>query len=69
MAQVKKYAHIGGDCVACGNCVQYCAQSAISMDRGLCAKVNADLCIGCGKCAQSCPADVITLQAREVRAV
>jgi ferredoxin len=52
-------------CVACGCCVKVCPVSAISVYRGVMAKVNEDKCVGCGKCAKECPASVIEI--REVQ--
>ena len=45
-----KIALIGGECVACGNCVGACPVGALSIYKGLYAKVNGELCVGCGKC-------------------
>ena len=49
------------DCVACGCCVKVCPMRAISVVRGIAARVDRDKCIGCGKCARECPASVIEL--------
>jgi Pyruvate/2-oxoacid:ferredoxin oxidoreductase delta subunit len=61
----KNIAGIYRGCVACGSCVRVCPKGAIAIDRGLYAKVDADLCIGCGLCAKTCPASVIALVPRE----
>ena len=53
------------DCVACGCCMKVCPLSAISVFRGLWARVDRSKCVGCGKCAKECPASVIEIQ--EVR--
>ena len=44
-----KIALIGGECVACGNCVGACPVGALSIYKGLYAKVYVELCVGCGK--------------------
>ena len=50
------------DCVACGCCVMVCPREAISVERGIAAKVDSEKCIGCGKCVRECPATVIVLK-------
>ncbi len=49
-------------CVACGCCAKVCPMNAISIWKGLMAKVNLERCVGCGKCAKECPASVISIQ-------
>ena len=49
-------------CVACGCCVKVCPLGAISVDRGIAAKVDPQRCVGCGKCAKECPASIISIQ-------
>ncbi len=49
-------------CVACGCCRKACPKSAISIWKGIMAKVDLDKCVGCGKCAKECPASVIEIQ-------
>lgn len=51
-----------GTCVACGCCVKVCPLGAISVWRGIAAKVDPERCVGCGKCARECPASVISIQ-------
>jgi uncharacterized Fe-S center protein len=47
-------------CVACGSCVDHCAQSAISLnDR---AHIDPDKCVGCGECILVCPEQAINIQ-------
>lgn len=53
-------------CVACGCCAKVCPVSAISVWKGITAKVDQSKCVGCGKCAAECPASVIGI--REVEA-
>lgn len=60
-----KIALIGGECVACGNCVNACPVKALSIHKGLYAEVDAGLCVGCGKCELRCPAGVIDIVMRE----
>lgn len=55
----KRVAQVGVDCVACGNCAKSCPFGAISVYRGVRAKVDARMCRGCGKCDIACPAGVI----------
>ena len=65
MNQVKKRRRAVVDhyhCVACGRCVKVCPMRAISVVRGIAARVDRDKCIGCGKCARECPASVIEIQ-------
>ena len=62
----KRYAQVGGDCVACGCCVKVCPLGAIYVDRGVTARVQAERCVGCGRCAAECPASTIGLLDREV---
>lgn len=52
-------------CVACGSCKKVCPKEAISIPKGIYAKVDEDICVGCGKCSIVCPADIITLVAKE----
>ncbi len=46
-------------CVACGACAKVCPRKAISIFKGIHARVERDKCIGCGLCARTCPASVI----------
>ena len=52
-------------CVACGACVKECKFDAITIMKGVYAKLDTDKCIGCGKCAKICPASVIKIISRE----
>lgn len=60
----KRYASVGKDCVACGSCVKVCPKDAISVWKGVCAKVDETTCVGCGKCEKECPAGTITFKMR-----
>ena len=62
----KRYAAVNEYCVACGSCVKVCPMSAISVWKGVVAKVDSDKCVGCAKCAAECPAGAIELKNREV---
>lgn len=64
----KRYAAVGNHCVACGCCVKVCPVGAISVWRGVVARVDRERCVGCGKCAKECPAGTIELRDREVGA-
>ncbi len=54
------------ECVACGSCEKVCPRKAISIYKGLFAKVDESRCVGCGKCVKACPAAVIELNVKEV---
>lgn len=54
------------ECVACGCCIKVCPKNAITVPKGIYAKIDPDLCVGCGKCAKECPASVIMLEVTEV---
>lgn len=43
------------DCVCCGACAKVCPKSALSMYKGLYAKVDSTLCVACGICTKICP--------------
>jgi len=48
-------------CVGCGDCIQHCAQNAISLIEKK-AIINKDKCVGCGECILICPNSAITVQ-------
>lgn len=50
-----------GLCVSCGACAKVCPRSAITVYKGMYAKVTRERCVGCGLCAKTCPASVITV--------
>lgn len=60
----KAYVHIKY-CVACGACQKTCPIGAISVYKGMYAKVNLDKCVGCSKCAVACPASIIEIKGEE----
>jgi ferredoxin len=61
----KRIANIGAECVACGTCIRVCPVGALSVPKGIRAKVDAEKCVGCGKCERACPAGVIEMAERE----
>lgn len=48
-------------CVACGNCIDNCPETAISRVEDNKAFINSELCIGCGECVAFCPARAIPI--------
>lgn len=56
---------VGRECVACGSCVKACPAEALSIYKGLYARVGEALCIGCGRCEIRCPAGVISMAERK----
>jgi uncharacterized protein len=48
-------------CIGCGECVEHCAQSAISL-KGEKAEINTAKCIGCGECILICSDGAINVQ-------
>lgn len=48
-------------CVGCGDCVQWCPSSAISLENKK-ATFNATRCIGCGECLTICTQGAIDIQ-------
>lgn len=61
-----KHAVVGAECVACGNCTNYCPSQAISINKGVRAQVDAKKCLGCGKCEKACPAGVAVVIENEL---
>ena len=49
------------NCVGCGDCIEHCAQNAISLaeDKAL---IDPKTCIGCGECILICPNAAINVQ-------
>ena len=63
MTRTKKKAFVNSsDCVACGCCVKVCPLGAITIFKGITAKVDLSKCVGCGKCAKECPAGIIEIR-------
>ena len=50
-------------CIGCGNCLERCPVSAISLED--IAKVDRNLCLGCGLCASVCSEEAIRLKIRD----
>jgi uncharacterized Fe-S center protein len=48
-------------CVGCGECVDHCAQKAISLKEGK-AGIDPEKCVGCGECILICPNGAIDVQ-------
>ena len=48
-------------CEGCGECVEYCAQKAISLVEEK-AKIDRKKCVGCGECIIICPNQAIQIQ-------
>lgn len=65
MAKAKRIAAVSKECVACGTCVSSCPTGAISIYKGLYARINPERCVGCGRCVGVCPAQVIALKERQ----
>jgi len=63
---MRKLAVVSKECVACGSCVKVCPVSAITIRKGIIAKIDENKCVGCGKCCSICPAEVIVLNERVV---
>ncbi|MEG0306366.1 MAG: 4Fe-4S binding protein [Clostridium sp.] len=59
---LRKKAFVDGNyCVACGACNKICPLGAITIEKGIVAKIDLDKCVGCSKCVNACPASVINL--------
>jgi len=48
-------------CVGCGDCIDHCSQSAISLKENK-AGIHAEKCIGCGECILICPEGAVQVQ-------
>ncbi len=66
MSLLKNVAVVSKECVACGCCENTCPLNAISVFKGLYAKVDLNKCVGCAKCQKACPASVISIEKKEV---
>lgn len=60
MSKPRRKTLIADHCVACGACVKECPFGALSIWKGIKAKIDYGICIGCGRCAKVCPANAIT---------
>ena len=54
-----------GDCYECGNCLNYCPDSAISIDERGRLRIDYDYCKGCGICLHECPCSAIEFESLE----
>ena len=61
----KRVAFVSKECVACGNCLNYCPRDAISILCGVRAAVDEQKCVGCMRCEIACPAGVLSLSLKE----
>lgn len=49
-----------GRCIACGECIDVCPNSAVSLQQGL-RLWDREICTCCGRCAGVCPAETVQL--------
>ena len=49
-------------CIGCGDCVEHCAQQAISLDEDKKSYIDPEKCVGCGECILICPQQAIQIQ-------
>lgn len=54
----RKYSVLSYACVGCGDCINVCTKSAVTMKRGK-AVIDPSLCIGCSQCAYICSYNAI----------
>lgn len=52
-------------CIACGLCISYCPEEAISHGEDNKAEIDYRFCKGCGICANECPSKVIVMKKEE----
>jgi len=56
-------ARVGEYCNGCGECLEYCPFSALSLDESQqVAVVDSTKCMGCGVCEDVCPVGALTLE-------
>jgi uncharacterized Fe-S center protein len=48
---------VAENCVACGQCIRYCAQEAIAFNEDKKAEIDYGKCVGCGQCVAVCRFD------------
>jgi len=53
---------VNEECVGCGDCVDACGFSALSMDEEEKAVVDNKKCMGCGVCEDKCQTGAISLR-------
>jgi uncharacterized Fe-S center protein len=49
-------------CIGCGDCIEHCAQSAISLTDAEKAQIDQKKCVGCGECILICPNQAIQIK-------
>jgi heterodisulfide reductase subunit A-like polyferredoxin len=57
-------------CIACGECVEVCAFSALTLKDVI--EINETRCVGCGVCVPVCPSGALSLRRRpeaEIKAI
>jgi ferredoxin len=47
-------------CAGCGDCIDACAEEALSMEQGL-TVVDAPRCTGCGACVEVCSTEAMSM--------
>ncbi len=50
------------DCIACGDCAEWCPMNAITVEE--IAGIDENVCIGCGVCVTHCPSEAMKLVRR-----
>jgi len=48
-------------CIGCGNCVKFCPEGIIEMNKNKKPEIDFDYCKGCGICASECPVKAIKM--------
>ena len=52
-------------CIGCGDCIDHCAQEAISIQDSKKSWIDPEKCVGCGECILVCPEGAIQIQWNE----